>query len=79
MIVKQITLYSVEKSGASINTNKSEIERFRDIPILMSIVKMPRYDMYWSQETQYYPVSSASSLKRYKNICKTLHVLDGLQ
>ena len=53
MIVKQIALYSVEKSGASINTNKNEIERFRDIPILMSIVKMPRYDMCWSQETQY--------------------------
>ena len=53
MIVKQITLYSVEKSGASISTNKNEIETFRGIPILMSIVKMRRYDMYWSQETQY--------------------------
>ena len=40
MIVKQTNLYSVEKSGASINTNKNEIEIFLGIQMLMPIVKM---------------------------------------
>ena len=40
MIVKQTNLYSVEKSGPSINTNKNEIEIFLGIQMLMSIVKM---------------------------------------
>lgn len=77
--VKQITLYSVGKSGASINTNKDEIERFCGIQMLMSIVKMPRYDMYWSQEIQYEPISSTLSLKQYKKICRILHVIDDLE
>ena len=45
----------------------------------MSIVKMPRYDMYWSQEIQYEPISSTLSLKWYKKICRILHVIDDLE
>ena len=45
----------------------------------MSIVKMPRYDMYWSQEIQYEPISSTLSLKQYKKICRILHVIDDLE
>ena len=50
MIVTQTNLYIVEKSKANTDTNKDEIEKFLDIQMLMSIMKMPRYDMYWSQE-----------------------------
>ena len=66
MVVKQTNFCSVEKSGASINTNKDKIEKFLSIQMLMSIVKMPRYGMYWSQETCYEPISSTLSLKWYK-------------
>ena len=66
MVVKKINLCSVEKSGASINTNKDEIGKFLGIQMLMSIVKMPRYGMYWSQETCYEPISTTLSLKWYK-------------
>ena len=44
--------------------------------MLMSIVKMPRYDKYWSQETGYEPISSTLSLKLHKKIHKFLYVVD---
>ena len=44
--------------------------------MLMSAVKMPRYDMYWSQETRFEPITSTLSLKRYKKTPEFLHVVD---
>ena len=46
MIVKQTNLYNLERLGASINTNKDEIEKFLGIQMLMLIVKMPTHDKY---------------------------------
>ena len=66
ILVKQTNMYSVEQSGVKINTNKDEIEKLLAVEILMSIVKMPRYEMYWSEATRYKPVASALTLKRYK-------------
>ena len=46
MRVKQTNLYSVDKSCTSINSNKYEIEKFLAIQTLVSIVKVPMYEMY---------------------------------
>ena len=42
----------------------------------MSIVKMPRFEMYWSEATRYEPVKSTLILKRYKKLLEFLHVVD---
>ena len=72
-------MYSVEKSGVNINTNKDKIENFLAIQMLMSIVKMPRYEMYWSEATRYEPVASMLILKRYKKLREILHVVDNAE
>lgn len=46
MIVKQTDLYIVDKSCTSINSNKDEIEKFLAIQTLVSIMKVPMYEMY---------------------------------
>ena len=43
--------------------------------MLMSIVKMPRYEIYWSKVTRYEPVASTLILKRYKKLPEFLHVV----
>ena len=79
MLVKQTNLYSVEKSGVNIKTNKDEIEKLLAVQMLMSIVKMPRYKMYWSEATRHEPVSSTLTLKRYKKLREFLHVVDNAE
>lgn len=63
-------------SGVSINTSKDEIEKLLAVQMLMSIVKMPRYEMYWSEQTRYEPVASTLTLKRYKKLREYLHVVN---
>ena len=52
MLVKQTNLYSVKKSGVNINTNKDEIENPFGVQMVMLVVKIPRYEMYWSEATR---------------------------
>ena len=40
-IVENTDLYSVQKSGTSVNTNKKEVSSFNGIHILMGIVQLP--------------------------------------
>ena len=45
----------------------------------MSIVRMPRYELYWSEEILYEPVSSTLSLERNKKLRQFLHVVDNTE
>ena len=63
----------------NIKTNKDEIEKLLAVQMLMSIVKMPRYKMYWSEATRHEPVSSTLTLKRYKKLREFLHVVDNAE
>ena len=66
LLVEQTNLYSVQQTGSSINTNKSEIEQFIGIQMLMSIVSLPAYYMYWAVDTKYSPIADIMSINRYK-------------
>ena len=78
-LVDQTNLYSVEKTGESIKTTKEEMERFIGVQMLMSIVKLPRYEMYWSLETHVEQVTSLFSLKRYKKLREFLNIVDNAE
>ena len=78
-LVDQTNLYSVEKTGESIRTTKKEMEKFIEVQMLMSIVKLPRYEMHWSLETRVEQVTSLFSLKRYKKFREFLHVVDNAE
>ena len=51
IVVDNTNLYSVQKSGVSINTNKEEITTFIGIQIMMGIIQLPNYRAYWSKNT----------------------------
>ena len=68
-----------EKKGESIKTTKEEMERFIGVQMLMSIVKLPRYEMYWSLEKNVEQVIFLFSLKCYKKLCEFLHVADNAE
>ena len=55
------------------------MERFIGVQMLMSIVKLPRYEMYWSLETRVEQVTSLFSLKYYKKFREFLHVVDNAE
>ena len=55
------------------------MEKFIGVQMSMSIVKRPRYEMYWSLETSVEQVTSLFSLKRYKKICEFLHAVDNTE
>ena len=79
-LVDQTNLYSVDKTGESIKITEEEMERFIGIQMLMSIVKLPRYEMYWSLETRVEQVTSLFSSKCYKNSFREfLHVDDNAE
>ena len=59
-IAEQTTLYSVQQTGAFIQTNKSEMEQYIGILIMMAIIKIPQIRMYWANETCVSSISEIS-------------------
>ena len=74
LLSEQTNLYSVQKSGKSINTTKDEIEKLLGLQMYTSIIKMPSYALYWAAETRYAPVADIMSINRYKKLRQYLHV-----
>ena len=66
----------MEKTGESIKTAKEEMERFIGVQMLMSIVKLPRYEMYCNLETRVEQVTSLFSLKCCEKLRELLQVVD---
>ena len=56
-IAEQTNLYNVQQTGASIQTNKSEMELYIGILIMMAIIKLPQIRMYWANETCFSSIS----------------------
>ena len=79
MLVKQTNLYSIEKSRVNINTNKDEIENLLAVQMLMSNLKMPRCEMYWSEATRYELAGSTLTLKSTKKLRELLHIVDNAE
>ena len=76
LISEQTNLYSVQQAGKSINTKPKEIDQLIGVQMQMTIVKLPRYDMYWESESKIPRVSEVMSRNRYKSLRKYLHVRD---
>ena len=76
LLVEQTNLYSVQQTRSNINTNKSEIEQFIGIQMLMSIVSLPAYYMYWAVDTKYSPIADIMSINHYKKMLQYIHCND---
>ena len=75
-VVEQTNLYSVQKNGKSIATNKEEIRSLIGMLMKMSIVRMPNYLSYWSRELRYPPVADVMPRNRFQASTQHLHFVD---
>ena len=44
--------------------------------MLMSVVQLPKYEMYWANETRYALIADVMGRNRYKTLRRYLHVND---
>ncbi|XP_026333743.1 piggyBac transposable element-derived protein 1-like [Hyposmocoma kahamanoa] len=75
-IVNETNMYSVHKSGKSIDLSVDEFRDFLAIKIMMGIVVMPSYLDYWSKQFRFAPIADLMSLKKYQLIRRYLHFAD---
>ena len=64
-IVHETNLYSVQKTGSSVNTSASEIEQYIGILHTMGIYKLPQYWMFWVNDTRIPQVADTMSIYRF--------------
>ena len=76
LTAEQTNIYSFQKLRKTIQVTKEETEQFISIQMYLSILKLPTYHLYWSEEMHYAPVADLMSRDRYKNIRIYLHVAD---
>lgn len=76
LMVDNTNLYSVQKTGKSVNVTVEEMKSFIGMQIVMGIVRMPRYEYYWSRELRYPAVADVMPLKRFEQLRRFLHVVD---
>ena len=72
----QTNIYSVQKSGTSVNTTPDEMEQYLGILLMTGIIKMPQYRMYWSSETRIPVIADSMSVNRFDKIKRFLHCND---
>lgn len=78
LIVDNTNLYSVQKSGKSVNVNNNDILDFLAIEILMGVVNMPAYTDYWSESLRYDKIANIMPLKRYQAIRRNIHFVNNV-
>lgn len=76
LFANETNLYSVQKDGISVNTNKVEMEQFVGIHVITGIVHMPSYRDFWRKETRYPPVADIMSRNRFDKLRTYMHVND---
>ncbi|XP_068081805.1 piggyBac transposable element-derived protein 3-like [Anabrus simplex] len=76
LAAEKTNMYSVVKTGKSINTNPQELKKFFGINLLMGCIRYPRLSMYWQKGIQLNLISECMSRDRFLLLRKHLHVVD---
>lgn len=77
-IVQNTNLYSVQKTGKSVDTSRKELEMVIGMYFRMGLVKMSSVRQYWESESNYEPVSGVMSRNRFQLLLRSLHFVDNL-
>ncbi|XP_049786255.1 piggyBac transposable element-derived protein 2-like [Schistocerca cancellata] len=75
-LVEQSNLYCTQKTGASLDTNVREIEKYIGINILAGVVKMRSYRMYSAEASRFSPIADSMPRNRFDKLRNYLHVND---
>lgn len=76
MIVHHTNQYSLQKTGASVNTNIKDMEQVLGMVLQMGVVQMPGVRVYWEAATRFAPVADIMSQNRFQLILRSLHFVD---
>ena len=66
LLAEQTNIFSVQKTGSSLNTTAEEIEQLIAIEIYISITDFLNFCMYWANETRYPIIADIMSQNRYQ-------------
>ncbi|XP_049855114.1 piggyBac transposable element-derived protein 3-like [Schistocerca gregaria] len=75
-LVEQSNLYCTQKTGASLDTNVREIEKYIGINIPAGVVKMPSYRMYWAEASRFSSIADSMPRNWFDKLRNYLHVND---
>ena len=76
-MAEQSNIYAFQSSSPILlKTNADEQEIFTGMHMIMSLVKMPRYRMYWESKTRYDRVADLMGVKRFDKLRNYLHFND---
>ena len=84
-VIDRTNLYSVQKSGVSINTNKEEIigfssnnTKFIGLQIIMKIIQLPNYRAYWSKNTGITQIADKMPVNCFEKLRQYFHFVDNI-
>ena len=66
-------MFSVQKTGVNVNTNREEIKIFIGMNMLIGIIKLPRYYDYWNSVLRFPAIADAMPRSRFSQF---LHFVD---
>ncbi|XP_041664121.1 piggyBac transposable element-derived protein 2-like isoform X2 [Cheilinus undulatus] len=78
-ISEHTNLYSVQQTGASVNTTAAEIEDFLSVLLYMGVFPFPAIGDYWAAESRFPPVADTMSVKRFQVLRRYVHFSDNFQ
>lgn len=78
LVVEQTNLYSIKKTGQSVNTNRNEVEQLIGMNMKMGIVHLPSYTLYWSTQLRYSAIADVMPLKRFEKLRRFLHFVNNM-
>ena len=78
MLVKETNMYSFQKTGECINTNKPEIEKVLWIYLRMGLCQIPSVRSYWETNMAYSLVSEVMPRNRFQKLVTCLHMKNNL-
>jgi hypothetical protein len=79
LISAQINLYSVQKSGTSVECTRSEIRKLFGAHIIMGTLSFPRLRMYWEPHTRIPLIADHFSVNRVFKLRNNLHLVGNEQ
>lgn len=68
--------YALKEKNIELKTSASELKQFFGILLMMGVVKMPRLEIYWANDTRYSPVADCMSHNRFRLLKRCLHFAD---
>jgi hypothetical protein len=75
-VVEQTNIYSVEKTGTSINTSIQEIEQVFGMIYFMGLVQMPNLQSYWENELSFGSVANVMPRNHSLKLLTLLHFVN---